>query len=285
MKRANGSGTLLGAAALGGAAIVLGVVTLGAVRGGTASREAQVATPTDAPAEERPVNRTASSTRTAVPEAVQWEEVQLATELAPFEEARIWTGERYRLPGDAVVVTAVEANPQGELAPPPAFEVLGTAASDGGGLAIIRVGTGTPRLAELGQRIEGYEVTSIEGGRVTMKNSDRSINLSVASASTTGSRAEENDREGQARNQGNPANREAGNAARRMGVAASNLMRLVEQGQLSDVFGPGTRVNVNGSEVRVTGQNGESLLLDSRTLEGPPAAPTVEGRMPARRGR
>src|SRR5690606_11776133 len=115
----------------------------------------------------------------------------------------VWTGERYLLPGERVASQPVEAQPERELEPPPAFEVLGTASSGASGLAIIRVGNGTPQLVALGQRVEGYEVASIEGERVTMRNTERSLSLSVASASPTGPVNERNDRRGPTRNRDN----------------------------------------------------------------------------------
>ncbi len=271
MKRSQGYGSLLGAGALGGAAIVLGVATLSAISGDTTGREAPgPSTAGTVPSEisADPSMRTLETLPVERSAPVQWEDVQLATELAPFEEDRFWTGERYRLPGEQVVFQPVEGPPQRELEPPPAFEVLGTATSGGSGLAVIRVGNGTPMLVATGQRIEGYEVASIDGGRVTMRNADRALSLSVASASPTGPVVERNTR-GQNRNQGNARNRDANSRTTPAQPTAPTAAVLERLGQ---TMGPGTRIQMNGNEVSITGPNGQLLRI-----ERPVGAAPAEG--------
>lgn len=278
MKRTNGYGSLLGAGALGGAAIVLGVATLSAISGDTVSTEAPVVPATGVASAEISTGPTVGAL-TALPiegsASVQWEDVQLATELAPFEEDRVWTGARYQLPGEQVVFQTVEAPPQRELEPPPAFEVLGTATSGGSGLAVIRIGAGTPMLVATGQRIEGYEVASIDGGRVTMRNAERSLSLNVASASPTGPAVERNTRQGQTRNQGNGGNRGNANAARPAGTAPARTVRVsgsaANAAELARTLPPGTTIEMNGNEVVVSGANGQQLIRMERPAGVAPA--------------
>src|SRR5690606_25158069 len=141
-----------------GAAIVLGAAALSAISGDTVRNDtsAGMASETAGAAEANlEADPGAREFGAVVTNAVQWEDVQLATDLAPFEDDRVWSGERYRLPGEAVATPQIEAAPTPELPPPPAFQVLGTAAATGGGLAVLRVGDGTPQLVTPGQRVEG----------------------------------------------------------------------------------------------------------------------------------
>lgn len=301
MKRSNGFGRLIAAGALGGAAIALGFATFTAMSGDTATVDSPAVPVTEAPtpdASERSFDLLASPAP-AASQPVQWEDVQLATELAPFEESRVWSGERYQLPGERVVVQTEPQQPQREPEPPPAFEVLGTAASGGTGLAVIRVGNGTPQLVSLGQRVEGYEVASIESGRVMMRNSDRSLSLSVASAAPNGPQSERNARQGPARPQGNNnnTNNNRGNAnplagraqgARPAGqagggtaanpAAREQMVRQIQQ--LGQMMGAGAQVQVNGNQVIVSGPNGQQRM--NFAIPGAPAPTEVQVRTSGR---
>lgn len=301
MKRSNGYGMMVGAGAFGGAAIALGIATFSAISGGSATADVPATGVADAApraAADGSFDLLASPARPGATQAVQWEDLELATELAPFEENRVWTGERYRLPGENVVVQVEALQPQREVEPAPAFEVLGTAASAGSGLAVIRVGTGTPQLVSLGQRVEGYEVAAIDNGRVTLRNADRSLSLSVASAAPTGTpQAARNARPGQiARPQGNANARGNANGAARQGAApagpagaaqanpAARGPAIQQLEQLGQMFGPGAQVQVNGNQVTITGPNGQQRMIFGAPGAGAPTEMRIREIAPVPRG-
>lgn len=182
MARARDRGTLVGPAAVAGAGLVLAVVVVRAL--GSAPVQ-----PTTTPVA-APVTAEELAPRRAILDQIPHEELRMAVEMAPFDPSREAPAARYRLPGERVERVELEAEPARERQPAPAFQLLGTAAGPEGGVAVIRIENGTPQLLSIGQEWQGYRVTSIGGGRVTMAGDDRMLSLSVASPLPAGPAAE-----------------------------------------------------------------------------------------------
>lgn len=110
------------------------------------------------------------------------EVLRLAAEQAPFDPERLPPRERYRLPGDEPPVVA----PPPELPPPPAFRLLGAIAAESGGVAVVALEDGTPRVLALGERLGGYTLAAIEADRVVMESGARTASVGLAEPDPTG---------------------------------------------------------------------------------------------------
>lgn len=269
MRQVNSTATVAAGAAVAIAVVVFGIVVTRAIAGTSGEPSGstlpaatlQVADPVTARANQPRVGR---------------EELQVAADFAPFDPTRTPPETRYQLPGDRVepVVIEPEAPPRPET-PPPAFQVLGTVADANGGIAVIRIGDGTPQLATMGQQIQGYRVAGISAARVQMEGDGRTLNLAVATATPTAARAtngrQQAARGGQAARPGG-ANAQQGNAARGGTNAATtnaNVQAATTRARLeaaAAALGGQARITqgANGQMI-VTGPNGRQIQIGPAT--------------------
>ncbi len=110
--------------------------------------------------------------------------LQLAVETDPFQPDRVRAPERYRLPGEEVVVE--EPPPPVPTPPPPQFRVLGTiAGAQGGGIAVIQTPTGS-RVLGVGESLNGFTLASVSPRNATVEgNGGRRYSLNVEEAMPT----------------------------------------------------------------------------------------------------
>jgi hypothetical protein len=251
---------------------------------GTVLSKAVIGTPTDDPvAAAIPVTPTPESPapRTSAVRRIPRTELEHAAELAPFDPEREAPGGRYQLPGERVeVVVAPPPREEERREPPPApeFQVLGTATGSDGALAVIRLENGTPRFLSVGQEMEGYRLTAVDRGRVTMSNAERTVQLSIASASPTGPATRGRQGQAQARQgQGNITGRvggaaqggRAGGAAPARATPAQTqaqavqaelmIQQLQQRMQAAGAQGQ-IQVQTDGNRVIVTTPNGQRVI-------------------------
>jgi hypothetical protein len=171
MKRLPDSGLILGAVAFSAAALFFA-----AALGRALTYEPIVPAGTDVTpaAFEAPAPSENATTDKAKP--LTTEALGLAADQDPFQASRERPGEPYRLPGEFVEPPP----PPPELPPPPAFRVLGTAVSPNGGVALLQVADGTPRVVGIGESLSGYTLERVENNAATMSGQGRSLRLAVA---------------------------------------------------------------------------------------------------------
>jgi hypothetical protein len=101
-----------------------------------------------------------------------------ATAADPFRPDRTRPPERFRLPGERLIV-ATEADRPANMARE--LSLIGTVVlPGGGGVAMSRVGGDAPRLVRVGDRIGGYTLRSVHQGRavfVTERGEEREIHV------------------------------------------------------------------------------------------------------------
>lgn len=104
----------------------------------------------------------------------------------PFRPDRRRPPGRYRLPGEAVPVAAAPAMPT--YTPPPpsyAFRNLGTVVlPDGTGLAAVAGQSGEGRVLRVGQSIDGFRLTRIAPGVITLQGADTTLVLRTPEGGT-----------------------------------------------------------------------------------------------------
>lgn len=113
----------------------------------------------------------------AAERALTLEALSLAVDNDPFQPDRRRPPEPYRMPGD--FVDEPEAAPP---PPPPPFRLLGTAAMEGGGLAVMQVEDALPRVLEVGESLMGYTLAEVAGDAATLMGDGRTLTLTVAQA-------------------------------------------------------------------------------------------------------
>ena len=174
MRRAIDAGTMLGAVALAGGVLVLGVTLSRALRPEPAPPfENQGAAATIAPAEpQRQVSRPTPS------EPLSSRMILPAVNRAPFDPERQAPRQRYQLPGQQEEEMVAEEPPV-ELPPVPALRVLGTIAGAEGGIAVIQAEGESPQVVAVGEVIGGYRVASVEEKAVVVSLRDWQISLAL----------------------------------------------------------------------------------------------------------
>ncbi|HUE95598.1 MAG TPA: hypothetical protein VMN39_03015 [Longimicrobiaceae bacterium] len=219
MRKAKSADVMLGTGALVGGLALFGFVLVRSLLTSAASTSTAMADVSLLP----PVDE---SDR-AVPFELPAEYLRRAVDAAPFQPDREAPLDRYRLPGEEVFLDVPIEMPAREIPPAPAFQVLGTASSPEGSLAVIQIEPGTPQLLAIGDLMSGYRVESIDRGRVVMTNDDRSLSLAVASPTSSPPSAQQgrgNGRQNQPAGRGGAggnANQEA--ARRQMTEAAAGI--------------------------------------------------------------
>jgi hypothetical protein len=200
MKKSSGVGILLGSAALAGAMLLLAAVFAQAMLS-LPSAAVPVPTPTATPpAPEadpvRPVGEMPAEAGNPSDEALPVEALRLAVDRAPFAPDRQAPSDRYRMPGERVVVAEAPSAPP-ELPPAPDFRLLGTVTGAEGGIAVVQIDGERPHVMSMGEELSGYRVASIGSGNVTMQGQWHSVNLTVAGPMPTGPAGpDEGDRHG-----------------------------------------------------------------------------------------
>ncbi len=276
---------MVGSAAVGAAVVLLGMVVGRSV----------LSSPSSEPAVSTAMTSLEAPVEPEVRKSVELDPAFLreVVNAAPFDPARTPPAERYRMPGEQlsfVDMPVVQREPE----PAPAFQLLGTAASADGGVAIIRLESGTPQFVSAGQTVNGYRVASIDAGRVLMTNGERTISLAVASASPTPQRPQQNgrnNRRGTEEEVRRPANAprvpmtiNAAALAEQMqriqnlppeqrAAAMQQFQNRIQQGtMISEVQVDGDRVRMFG--VQVDG-NGGATVVQERVVapQGPRATP------------
>src|SRR5687768_2178537 len=176
MSSTRNGGMLLGASALGGAAIIFGMVLTRALVSAPAAEGTSAPT-----ADEMASAFVAAAEQDNSPRAplITLEQVQLAAQSAPFDPDRRPSDERYQLPGEEIEIEAPPPAPEHEPEPAPDFELIGTAAGPNGGVVVIRLENGTPQLLTVGDQLGGYRVASIGDGQAQMAGRERTANLIV----------------------------------------------------------------------------------------------------------
>ena len=282
MRQVNNTATVVAGGAVAVALVVFGIVVTRALAG-SAGEPAQITAPGATLEVAEPVTARANRPR------VGREELQVAADFAPFDPTRTPPETRYQLPGDRVepVIEVPEAPARPET-PPPAFQVLGTVADANGGIAVIRIGDGTPQLATMGQQIQGYRVAGISAARVQMEGDGRTLNLAVANAAPSAARATNNSRQQSTR--GGQAARAAGGNAQ--GNAQGNAGRATGNATATNATAQAMRARLEaaaaalGGQARVTqGPNGQMIVTgaNGRQIQISPAV-VAEERVQVRSG-
>jgi hypothetical protein len=109
-------------------------------------------------------------------EALTMDELVDALERDPFQPDRRRPSFRYRLPGD---VDPPPPPPPPQPPPVPDFRVAGTAVSQEGGYAVMRVGDGPVRVLAVGEYLGGYQLDRVSSTSATMKNDDGEVTVTV----------------------------------------------------------------------------------------------------------
>lgn len=208
MRQINDAGVMVGGAALAAAVLLFGTLLTRAMMSAPVAVQpttaVDMATPDDPGPSGEGVHPTtepedlASTAQHADPQdparfasqRLPAEVLRLAVERAPFEPDRQAPAQRYRMPGDRVEATP---SPPPELPPAPDLRLLATVAGPDGGVAVLRVGDGTPRVVALGEQFVGYQVASIGSGEAMMSGQGRQLNLMVAGPAPAGPAVEEED--------------------------------------------------------------------------------------------
>ena len=105
----------------------------------------------------------------------------------PFRPDRRRPPGRYRLPGEEVPVAAPAYTAPAYTPPPPSysFRNLGTVVlPDGSGLAAVAGQSGEGRVLRVGQSIDGFQVTRIAPGVVTLRGADTTLVLRTPEGGT-----------------------------------------------------------------------------------------------------
>lgn len=163
--------------------VALGVAALSAALCGSAVAEARRLAPLPARAEPEamePMPQVAPRPGDASGVAV------LATVARdPFRPDRRRPPGRYRLPGEAVPVAPM---PAPTYTPPPrsyAFRNLGTVVlPDGTGLAAVAGQSGQGRVLRVGQSIDGFRLTRVAPGVITLEGADTTLVLRTPEGGT-----------------------------------------------------------------------------------------------------
>jgi hypothetical protein len=256
MRRVDNWGVVLGVGALAGTALLLGASLTRALRTPPVAAPApEVATAEAAPESNAPAAVLPAS---SLPNDV----LSLAVARAPFDPDRRAPEQRYLMPGERVV-RAPQREERPEPPPAPDFRVLGTVAGVNGGVAVIAVEEGPPRVVAMGSEILGYRVASIGGGRVVMSGQGRSLALEVPQAAPTGANAASvaTDERGNNNQQGNSNQRNQQREAERARAqerAQDQLRTRLEQ--LMDRIrqeGGAARVEMNGGRAVIVGPDGQ----------------------------
>lgn len=109
--------------------------------------------------------------------AVSAQAVQLAVENDPFREEREPSSARYRLPGDAPIRSA-SARTEPDIEPPE-FRVLGTVQIGDVGYAVIETEDNGRRLISVGETMNGFRLTAVDGDKAVLGMAGASFELSV----------------------------------------------------------------------------------------------------------
>lgn len=208
MRRINDAGVMIGGTALAAAVLLFGTLLTRAMMSQPVvvlpTTTVDISTPDDPGPSGEGVHPTAapgdfpSTAERADPQdparsasqRLPAEVLRLAVERAPFEPDRQAPAQRYRMPGDRIEDAP---SPPPELPPAPDFRLLATVAGPDGGVAVLRVGDGTPRVLALGEQFVGYQVASIGSGEAMMSGQGRQLNLRVAGPAPAGAAVEEED--------------------------------------------------------------------------------------------
>ncbi len=141
---------------------------------GTTLAGAMTADVTPAPVQTRPVVR---DTGSVSPTVITMQAVNEAVAIDPFSEERTPAEQPYRLPSDP---TDPPPPPPPPAPPPvPAFRLVGTTQTPSGGIALIQVDNGTPRVISVGETLNGYTVEKIERVSATLAQGDRRVTLAL----------------------------------------------------------------------------------------------------------
>jgi hypothetical protein len=100
--------------------------------------------------------------------------LRLAAENDPFRPDRRRPPERYRMPGEEV-----DDVPPPEPPPLPPFRVVGTAVTANGGFALVQLAETTPRVVNVGERLIGYTLDSVNGEFATWTGEGRTLTFPV----------------------------------------------------------------------------------------------------------
>ena len=239
MRRAIDAGTMLGAVALAGGVLVLGVTLSRALRPEPAPPpENQGAAATIALAEpQRQVSRPTPS------EPLSSRMILPAVNRAPFDPERQAPRQRYQLPGQQEEEMVAEEPPV-ELPPVPALRVLGTIAGAEGGIAVIQAEGESPQVVAVGEVIGGYRVASVEEKAVVVSLRDWQISLALEEGTpATAAQAGQNARRGR---QGDEETRQQ----------LETFVRGLQQR-----LGGGVQVVVEGGRAYLIGADGERREL------------------------
>ena len=164
--------------------VALGVAALSAALCGTAVAEARRVGPLPARAEPEAMEPMPQVTaKGGDPSGVL---VLSTVARDPFRPDRRRPPGRYRLPGEAVAPAPAYVAPA--YTPPPptySFRNLGTVVlPDGSGLAAVAGQSGEGRVLRVGQSIDGFRVTRIAPGVVTLRGADTTLVLRTPEGGT-----------------------------------------------------------------------------------------------------
>jgi hypothetical protein len=133
-----------------------------------------------APSVEQPINSPVPAKKVV---SLTTNALQLAVETDPFQPDRVRAPERYRFPGEEVIVPEVAPPPPEP--PRPQFRVIGVIAGEpGSGTAVIETPTGS-RVVNVGETLNGFTLASVSGRTATVQGNGRNYDLRVEDAVPT----------------------------------------------------------------------------------------------------
>jgi hypothetical protein len=211
-----------------------------------------------APSVEQPINSPAPAKKVV---NLTSNALQLAVETDPFQPDRVRAPERYRFPGEEVIIPEVAPPPPEP--PRPQFRVIGTITGEPGtGVAVIETPTGS-RVLGVGETLNGFTLASVAGRTATVEgNGGRRYSLNVEDATPTrpgragragragGAPVPPGGRGGNA--EGQAQLREAIERMRQMGVGGEAMQQMLRMLETSGGRGGGAEFQLRGDMIEVT---------------------------------